>query len=221
MTSSFPGTPSITKGAIVSFDLFNPVPQVVQFQYNPDSLTRSLQGQHSEGSGGSVSETFRLEGPPVETISLDIEFDATDRLEHPDENEDVKLLGVFPQLSALEMMLYPKSSLVIANTVLAAIGTMEIVPPEGPFTLFIWGAKRVVPVKLTQFNITEEAHDTNLNPIRAKVQLGMRVLTYKNLSMTHPGYSVFLAHQVVKETMSMVGTINSLGAIGEGVKISI
>jgi len=220
MTSSFPGTPSITKGAIVSFDLFNPVPQVVQFQYNPDSLTRSLQGQHREG-GGSVSETFRLEGPPVETISLDIEFDATDRLEHPDENEDVKLLGVFPQLSALEMMLYPKSSLVIANTILAATGTMEIVPPEGPFTLFIWGAKRVVPVKLTQFNITEEAHDTNLNPIRAKVQLGMRVLTYKDLSMTHPGYSVFLAHQVVKETMSMVGTINSLGAIGEGVKISI
>ena len=220
MPSSFPGTPSITKGAIVSFDLFNPVPQVVQFQYNPGTLTRSLQGQQSEG-GGSVSETFRLEGPPVETISLDIEFDATDRLEHPDENEDVKLLGVFPQLSALEMMLYPKSSLVIANTVLAAIGTMEIVPPEGPFTLFIWGAKRVVPVKLTQFNITEEAHDTNLNPIRAKVQLGMRVLTYKDLSMTHPGYSVFLAHQVVKETMSMVGTINSLGAIGEGVKISI
>ncbi|MDH3657575.1 MAG: hypothetical protein OEM77_05510 [Nitrosopumilus sp.] len=218
MPSSFPGSPSVTKGAIVSFDLFNPIPQVVQFQYNPDTLTRSLQGQ-SEGSGGSTSETFRLSGPPVETISLDIEFDATDKLEHPDENEMVKDMGVFPQLSALEMMLYPKSPLVIANTVLAAMGTMEVVPPEGPFTLFIWGAKRVVPVKLTQFNITEEAHDTSLNPIRAKVQLGMKVLTYNDLSITHPGYAVFLAHQVVKETMSIIGTVNSLEAIGEGVKI--
>ncbi len=96
---------------------------------------------------------------------------------------------------------------------------MEIIPVEGPFTLFIWGAKRVVPVKLTQFNITEEAHDTNLNPIRAKVQLGMRVLTYNDFSITHPGYAIFLAHQVVKETMSIVGTVNSLAAIGKGVKI--
>ena len=221
MPSSFPGSPSITKGAIVSFDLFTPIPQVVQFQYNPDTLTRSLQGQNEGGGGSSASETFRLNGPPAETISLDIEFDATDKLEHPGENVDATLMGIFPQLSALEMMMYPKSSMVIANTVLAATGTMEIIPPEGPFTLFIWGAKRVVPVKLTQFDITEEAHDTNLNPTRAKVHLGMKVLTYKDLSMTHPGYSVFLAHQVVKETMSAVGTINSLGAIGEGVKISI
>ena len=79
--------------------------------------------------------------------------------------------------------------------------------------------KRVVPVKLTQFNITEEAHDTNLNPIRAKVQLGMKVLTYNDFSITHPGYAIFLAHQVVKETMSIVGTVNSLEAIGKGVKI--
>jgi hypothetical protein len=217
MTSSFPGSPSITKGAIISFDLYNPIPKVVQFQYNPDTLTRSLEGQSNEG--GSASETSRLNGPPKETISLEIEFDTTDKLEHPDENEVAKSMGVFPQLSALEMMLYPSTPLVIANTVLAAAGTMEIVPVEGPFTLFIWGAKRVVPVKLTQFNITEEAHDTNLNPIRAKVQLGMRVLTYNDFSITHPGYAIFLAHQVVKETMSIVGTVNSLAAIGKGVKI--
>jgi hypothetical protein len=198
--------------------MFNPIPQVVQFQYNPDTLTRSLQAQ-TEGDGGSTSETYRLSGPPKEEISVDIEFDATDKLENPDENEDVKKMGIFPQLSALEMMLYPKSPVVIANTVLAAMGTMEIVPPEGPFTLFIWGAKRVVPVKLTQFNITEEAHDTNLNPIRAKVQIGMKVLTYNDLSVTHPGYAVFLAHQVVKETMASVGTISSMEAIGKGVKI--
>jgi hypothetical protein len=114
------------------------------------------------------------------------------------------------------MILYPKSSLVIANTVLAALGTLEIVPPEGPFTLFIWGAKRVLPVRLTDFSVTEEAYDTNLNPIRAKVTLGLRVLSYSDLNLTHPGYALFLAHQVVKETMASIATINSLSTTGAG-----
>jgi len=214
--TNFPGSPRLTKGAIISFDLFSPIPQVIQFQYNPESLTRSLQGT---GAEGDPSETYRLKGPPVETINLDVEFDSTDQLEHPDENKDTTTMGIYPQLSALEMILYPKSSLVIANTILSALGTLDVISPEGPFTLFIWGAKRVLPVKLTQFNITEEAHDTNLNPIRAKVQLGMRVLTYDDLKITHPGYAVFLAHQVVKETMGIVGSVDSLSAIGENIKI--
>jgi hypothetical protein len=92
---------------------------------------------------------------------------------------------------------------------------LEVIPPEGPFTLFIWGAKRVLPVKLTEFRITEEAHDVNLNPIRAKVSLGMKVLTYADLKLTHPGYALFLAHQVVKETMAVIGSVNSLGALGD------
>jgi hypothetical protein len=152
----------------------------------------------------------------VETISLDVEFDATDMLEHPDQNRTAANMGIHPQLAALEMILYPKSSLVIANTVLAALGTLEIVPPEGPFTLFIWGAKRVLPVRLTDFSVTEEAYDTNLNPIRAKVTLGLRVLSYSDLNQTHPGYALFLAHQVVKETMASIATINSLSTTGAG-----
>ena len=97
---------------------------------------------------------------------------------------------------------------------LAALGTIEIIAPEGPFTLFIWGAKRVLPVRLTEFRVTEEAHDTNLNPIRAKVSLGLRVLSYADLSLTHPGYTLFLAHQITKETMAGIGSINSLASIG-------
>jgi hypothetical protein len=210
--SSFPGSPKLTKGAIVSFDIFNPVPMVVLFQYNPENLTRTLQGQ-TMGAEGDPTEAFRLKGPPVESISLDIEFDATDQLEKQDRN--ATSMGIYPQLASLEMMLYPKSSLVIANTALALAGIMEVIPPEGPFTLFIWGAKRVLPVKLTDFRVTEEAHDTNLNPIRAKVSLGMRVLTYADLKVTHPGYALFLAHQVVKETMAVIGSINSISAVGD------
>ena len=202
------------KGAIVSFDLFNPLPMVVLFQYNPDTMTRSLQGR-TTGAEGDPSEAYRLTGPPVETISMDIELDATDQLEKPEKNKNVTSMGILPQLSALEMMLYPKSSLVIANTALTFAGVMEVVPPEGPFTLFIWGAKRVLPVKLTEFRITEEAHDPNLNPIRAKISLGMKVLTYADLKLTHPGYHLFLAHQVVKEKMAEIGSVNSLGALGD------
>jgi hypothetical protein len=212
--SSFPGSPRLTKGAIVSFDIFNPVPMVVLFQYNPETMTRTLQGR-STGAEGDPSEAFRLTGPPTETISIDIELDATDQLEKPDENKNATSMGILPQLSALEMMLYPKSSLVIANTALTLAGVLEVIPPEGPFTLFIWGAKRVLPVKLTEFRITEEAHDVNLNPIRAKVSLGMKVLTYADLKLTHPGYALFLAHQVVKETMAVIGSVNSLGALGD------
>ena len=111
------------------------------------------------------------------------------------------------------MLIYPKSALVIANTALLATGTMEIVPPVGPLTLFIYGWKRVVPVKITSLSITETAHDPQLNPIRADVALGMRVLTYNDVSLMHPAYWTFLTHQVVKETLATMASVANLGAV--------
>lgn len=82
-------------------------------------------------------------------------------------------------------------------------------------TLLVWGATRVLPVKLTEFTITEEAFDPLLNPIRAKVGLGMQVLSYNDLTIDHPGYNLFLAHQVIKEAMAVVGRVsNTAGVIG-------
>ena len=206
--SWFPGSPRLTKGAIIGIDPFNPVASVVIFQYNPESLSRTLKAQAS-GKEGARTEALRLTGPPEETISLDVEIDATDQLEASD--SVATDMGIYPQLSSLEMLLYPKSTLVIANTVALALGTIEIIPVEGPMTLFVWGRKRILPVRLENFGITEEAHDTNLNPIRAKVSLAMRVLTYSDLPPTHPGYGIYLAHQVVKETMAVVGSAGSAG----------
>jgi hypothetical protein len=211
--SSFPGSPKVLKGALVGLDPVNPVPGVIVFQYNPDSVTRTLQAQGT-GDHGARSEVMRLTGAPVETLKLDIEIDATDQLEKA-ETLAVKT-GIHPQLAALEMLLYPKSALVIANTVLMALGTLEIVPPIGPFTLLVWGLKRVLPVRLTELSITEEAYDVSLNPIRAKVSLGLRVLSYNDLPLVHPGYSLFLAHQVAKETMATIGSVNDLSAIAKG-----
>jgi Contractile injection system tube protein len=216
--TTFPGSPRLQKGAIVGIDASDPVPRVILFQYNPDTLTRTLEAQTVGGQGGDRSEALRLKGAPVENFKLEVEIDATDQLETA--QGPAVSMGVYPQLSALEMLIYPNTSLVLANTALLALGTIEIIPPTAPFTLFVWGPKRALPVRLTEFSITEESHDTNLNPIRAKVSLGLRVLSYNDLPTSHPGYSLFLSHQVMKEAMAVVGTVNDLGAVA-GVNVNL
>lgn len=212
--TSFANSPRLTKGAIAVIDLFNPISSAIAFQYNPDTLTRSIQPQGAGNQGGDRSEAVRLKGAPVETIKVDIELDSTDQLEERDTL--AKSLGIYPQLSALEMLAYPKSALVIANTALMFAGTLEIVPPMGPMTFFIWGYKRILPVRLTDLSITEEAYDTKLNPIRAKVSLGMRVLSYNDLSVMAPGYHLFLTHQIVKETMVTIGSVKDIASVAGG-----
>ncbi|NOK34661.1 hypothetical protein HMI49_15785 [Corallococcus exercitus] len=205
------------KGALVGVDVFNAVAGSIIFQYNPDSLSRTLQVQGA-GEDGARSEALRLRGAPVETIKLDVELDATDPLESNDPL--ATSVGIHPQLAALEMLLYPKSALVIANSVLMAAGSLEIVPPVSPLTLFIWGPKRVLPVRVSDITVTEEAYDNNLNPLRARVALSLRVLSYNDLSLTHPGYALFLTHQVIKETLATVsGTTSVASVLGGNVKL--
>jgi hypothetical protein len=211
MTSTAFG-PRLLKGALVGIDPFNPLASVIVFQYNPETVTRTLQVQAAGGHDTDRSEALRLRGAPIENIKLDVEIDATDKLDAAD--PIASSMGVYPELSALEMLLYPKSALVITNTALTALGTIEIIPPTAVFTVLVWGAKRVLPVRLTDFSITEDAHDGNLNPIRAKVSLGLRVLSYNDLPLDHPGYHMFLAHQVLKETMATIGSTNNLAALG-------
>ena len=205
--TTFPASPRLTKGAIVGIDPFNPLASVIVFQYNPKTMTRRLEASAS-GEGGAQSEVLRLSGAPAETIDLEVEIDAADQLEVGD--PVTRELGIYPQLSALEMLLYPKSAKVIANSALLAAGILEVIPPAAPFTLFIWGLKRVVPVRLDGFSITEEEYDPSLNPIRAKASLSLRVLSYNDFSITHPGFYVFMAHQVVKEVMATIGSAGNL-----------
>lgn len=210
MITSFPGSPQVRRGALVGLDPLNPLASICLFQYNPDTVQRTLQARSAGAESGARSEAQRLSGAPIETLRLEVEIDATDQLDSGDPLAEA--LGIYPQLSALEMLLYPKSSLVIANTVAAFAGTIEILPPESPLTLLVWGTQRVLPVRLGEFSINEQAHDPNLNPIRASVTLGLRVLSYTDLSVTSPGYYIFLAHQVIKESMATIagrGTVAS------------
>jgi hypothetical protein len=211
--TTFPGSPRLLKGALIGIDLLNPASSVAVFQYNPDTVTRTLQVQGT-GDGGDRSEVMRLKGAPIETIKMDVEIDATDKLEKDD--GITTALGIHPQLAALEMLAYPKSALVITNTVLLGLGHIEVLPPMGPITLLVWGLKRVLPVRLTDFTITEEAFDQALNPIRAKVSLGLRVLSYNDLSITDPGYYMFLAHQVAKEAFASIGSVRDAKAVFGG-----
>ncbi|HEX9736068.1 MAG TPA: hypothetical protein VGG06_29240 [Thermoanaerobaculia bacterium] len=207
-----PLSPRIAKGAIVAVDPFNPVASVIVFQLNPESLTRSLTPNTTEGGG--TAEALRLKGAPTETISAELFIDATDQLEASDPT--ALRMGIYPQLSALEMLLFPKSLLVVANSALAALGTIEVIPPEAPLTLFVWGLRRIVPVRITSLSVTEEAWDTSLNPIRATVSVDMQVLTYDDLSIIHPGRAIFLANQVLRETMATLGSLDNLSSVVSG-----
>lgn len=214
--TTFPGSPRLIKGALVGMDILNPLASVVVFQYNPSTMTRRLEAR-AAGGDGDPGEATRLSGPPKETITLSVEIDATDQLEEA--NPLATQMGIYPSLSALEMMLYPKSAAVVASDALALMGSIEILPLEGPFVLFSWGAKRVLPVRITSFSITEEAYDPSLNPILAKVDLSLSVLTYQDFSVLHPGHSLFLAHQIAKEVMATLNVVNSAQNIVSGLQL--
>jgi hypothetical protein len=213
MSASDPLGPRLLRGALVSVDTVVPVPRMVVFQYNPDSVTRSLTARTPNTEGTRVTAT-RLAGAPRETIRMDVALDAADQLEKSD--PVAMALGIYPQLSTLEMLLYPSSLEVIANTALIATGSVELLPSPAPLTLLIWGAKRTLPVRLTEFTITEQAHDATLNPIRASVALGLTVMSYEDFSITNPGYYVFLAHQVVKEGMAVLNTVTDATSVAGG-----
>lgn len=207
--TTFPNSPRLQKGAIIGVDIFNPLASVIVFQYNPDTMTRTITAQ-TTGGDAERGEALRFKGPPQEQIRLDVEIDATDQLERGDGLAGT--LGIYPALASLEMLLYPKSARMIANEVLLNIGVVEIIPPEAPLTIFVWGIPRIVPVRLTELTITEEAYDPNLNPVRAKVSLGMRVLNYHDLGLSSVGGTLFMAHQIAKEVMA---TINGVGNVAD------
>jgi hypothetical protein len=215
--STFPDSPSILKGGLVLLDpVTSIVTRVIVLQYNPDSLSRTLQAQGAavDASGGDRSEVLRLKGPPIETLKLEAEIDATDQLENND--QAVLRSGIFPQLAALETILYPPLSTILSNRALASAGVLEIIPMEAPLTLFVWSASRILPVRITDFSVTEEAFDTKLNPIRAKISLGMRVLSVNDLGFEHRGSSIYLAYQRAKELFASGPTSGTVGQLGIG-----
>jgi len=201
------------KSGIVALDpQTGAVLHIIPLQYNPDTMTRSFQIKGVGAESGDRIEALRLKGPPVETIKIDAEIDAADQLEIADSN--ITKNGLHSILAALEILVYPSSATLQQNDADAATGTLEIVPVEASLTVFVFGPKRIVPVRITELSITEEAFDTALNPIRAKVSLGMRVLTIDDVGFSEKSGGLFMAYLRAKEQLAAQNSSGTFGVLG-------
>lgn len=213
---SLANSPKLIKsGLVVLAPGGGAVQRTIALQYNPDSLTRSYQVQGVGGDGGGErAQPFRLKGPAIESIKLEAEIDATDPLEFPDSNANAVAFGVAPQLALLEALVNPSVEELLSVAAQSANGTLEILPPEAPLVLFVWSRNHVVPVRVTEISITEEAFDPALNPLRAKVSLGLRVLSTDDLGFTHKGGTLFISHLRTREALATRAGTATLASLG-------
>ena len=215
--SAVPISPRLVKGGLILVDPASAtVRRVITLQYNPDTLSRTLQTQSfTAGSeGGNRAEALRLKGPPIETIKLDAEIDATDQMEAGD--SQAAQTGIHAQLAALETIVYPSADQLEAGHALSRSGALEIVPMQASLTLFVWSKTRILPVRITDFSITEEAFNPQLNPIRAKVSLSLRVLSVDDLGFDTRGGSLYMIYQRQKEQLARQDRSGGLSALGIG-----
>jgi hypothetical protein len=214
--TGFPRSPRLVKAGLVLIDPESgAIVRIISLQYNSEKLTRSLQIQ-SSGEESDRSQALRLKGPAVETFTLEAVLDATDQLEFADAGSAAVDAGLFPQIAAMETLVYPTSAQLRNQDALAKAGTLEIAPLETPLALFIWSRHRIVPVRVTQLSITEEAFDPNLNPILATVSLGLRALSVDDLGFAHRGGGLFMAYLTAKEQLARRAPAASLSTFGVG-----
>ncbi|TCL69502.1 hypothetical protein [Rhizobium sp. BK251] len=209
-------SPKVIKGGLV---VLAPgggaVRNTIALQYNPDTLTRSYQVQGVGGDGGGErAQPFRLKGPAIETIKFDAEIDATDQLEFPGNHPNAVAFGIAPQIAVLEALVNPSVEELLAVATQTSGGTLEILPPEAPLVLFVWSKNRVVPVRVTDFSVTEQAFDPALNPIRAKVSLGLRVMSIEDLGFTHRGGTIFMSYLRAREALAQKAGGTTLASLG-------
>jgi hypothetical protein len=184
----------VMKGALVEFMptfIPIPVPNVIVFQYNPETMTHTW----TQPESAETSNPLAVKGMPGETFSFTIAMDAGDEI--ADGSAPTAALaqasGIYSRLAALEMLLYPvtpNSSLTgaVSAAITAALsgadsGPTRTVPQSVmPVTLFIWGPGRIVPVRVTGLTITEKLYDSALNPTHAEAQVSLKVLTPAELA---------------------------------------
>jgi len=211
--SAFPGSPRLLRGGLVLVDaVTGAVLRIIALQYNPDTLTRTLQVKGVGQDSGDHVEALRLKGPPVETIKVEVEIDATDAMEADDGTANEA--GLHPQLAALETIVHPRSAALLSANAEASGGSLEIAPGLAPLPLFVFGPKRIVPVRVTELSITEEAFDAQLNPTRARISLGLRVLTVDDLGFDAKGGNLFMTYLQGKEQLAARAAGGSFASLG-------
>jgi len=215
-------SPKLTKGGIVLIDPETAqVQRVIALQYNAESLKRELKSQESGGEAGADrAEPTRFKGPAVETISFEADLDATDQLEFPDQNAAAVAYGIAPQIALLESLSQPGSAQLGKVNSQASSGTLEIAPMLAPLLLLVWGAGRVIPVKLTSFSVTEEAqrlfifrNEPNSEP---SPQRGQRPFhpRRREVQKSTRGGSLFMAYLQNREQLAAKAQPASLSTLG-------
>jgi hypothetical protein len=204
--------PRVLKAGLVTIDPSSgAVGRVLALQYNPETLTRTLAVQ---AAGTDPAQALRLKGVAVETLRLEAYLDATDQLTDTELNADVARVGIHPEIAALEALVNPTVATLTGNQRLAASGHLEVLPAETPLVLLVWSRERVVPVRVTELTIAEEAFDHALNPVRAKVTLAIRVLSVDDLGLAHRGGTIHLAYLQNLERLAKQARSAALGTLG-------
>lgn len=184
---------TMLRGALIEYgtDLIGPIPNVVIFQYNPESLSRVLQIP-PRPTGATQRETTQAGEHTFEKISFKAHFSAANLL--ADDKTLARTFGIGPQLSALEKMVLPSSKLAgLVGAAIDAIGSAisgggaapaaQPIPREKyPRILFIWGLARVLPVTIDSMAIGELEYDAVLNPLRAEVDISLSVIAVDGCS---------------------------------------
>lgn len=206
--SEFPRRPQLLKGALAVYPSHTPgpPPKLIVFQYNPETVRRTLASRTPQQERGTAAkareEILRVSGPPLETITVAVLIDAVDQYHEALNGGPPLEDGLHPALATLELLLYPPADWLRGAERDAGRGQASIAPGDLPLVLLVWGKSRVVPVSLTSFSVTEEEFDTALNPIRARVELGFRVLTSLELPKASAGHNAFRAYHADKERLA-------------------
>lgn len=184
-------SPRIVKGALVRLDdSGDPLAgDALVFQFNPAKLTRRVDRQSGRA--------------PRETISFTLEFDATDAMELPDDESTIAAHGVYPMLAALQALMYsPVSNVPGWLETFLGIGAAG---GDRPLALFVWGDQRAIPVRITRLGISEDQHDPELHPIRATVDVELRVVTDRDLPKNDNVVESWRRHLVTLRDMAELG----------------
>ena len=215
----------LLRGAIIEYgnDLIGPIPNIIIFQFNPESLTRTMEIPERPG-GGSARETSQSSEKTYETIALKAQFSAVDEL--GEEKVLAKAFGIGPRLAALEKMVQTSDEGGLLAAAVDAIGDAlglggddapaQPIPREKyPRTLFIWGLTRVLPVRITSMRITEQEFDFLLNPLRADVDIEMTVMAPDPYSSDPLAEGALTYTKTAKEVMAVANLANTAEQIVE------
>ena len=220
--------PFLMRGAMIEYgsDFLGPLPNVVIFQFNPESLTRTIQIP-ARPSGAAARETTQAGEPSIEKITLKAQFSAADGMGTG--NVLARTMGVGPRLAALEKMVNPASKLSgLIGAAIDAVGDAlglgggaddaprQVIPREKyPRILFIWGPFRVLPVVIESMSITELQYDFLLNPIQADVNIGLAVNAIDNCSDDVVGKGALEYSNMAKDAQAMLNLANTIEQIAE------